>query len=99
MPTDNKEVDIIVKHMCEIINIDYDTINTKEEDWYQKHSWTIEQENNFIDWLANYLYTNKQARLELYNVSHKFTKTQCKKKAGFFVFNYGWKLLDKQICK
>lgn len=26
-------------------------------------------------------------------------KHSVKKKAGFFVFNYGWKLLDKQICK
>jgi len=99
MPTDNKEVDIILKHMCEIINVDYDTINIKEEDWYLKHSWTLEQEKNFVNWLANYLYTNKEARLALYKVSHKFTKTQCEKKAGFFAFNYGWKLLDKQICK
>lgn len=95
MSTYNKEIDIILNYMCEMINVDYNTINIKEENWYQKHSWTIEQEKIFINWLTDYLHKNKKARLELYNTSRKFTKAKCEVSANWFTFNYGWELLDK----
>jgi hypothetical protein len=61
--------------------------------WFTNHEWTSEQEDEYVDWLAQYLYTNRKAQIELVERSgRKMSKKRCRTAASAFVTNYGWKL-------
>lgn len=81
MPTTN---DLLFKEIMErlfaAIGIEFKEEIVKEEDWYLKHTWTKEQEEEFTIWLTK-LIMKKKAR----------NKTRAQKEASFFVFAYGWK--------
>jgi len=84
-----KSIEIILKEMCNRVNVDFSTINFKE-DWYLQHNWSIEDELDFKDWLISYLKENKDIRLELNIINIR--KDNLEKFANFFIFNYGWRL-------
>ena len=81
---------IILNEMCRRVGTN-DNIDFKRNDWYTDYTWTQEQENEFVDWLTDYLYNNRDARQELMVFSHK-DKKRCKGAAREFSANYGWKL-------
>jgi len=58
--------------------------------WFQKYEWNEEDQDEFIDWLTDYLYHNKSARTEIMIYPVK-SKKECKKAAILFVLKYGWK--------
>ena len=41
-------------------------IDFKSKDWYLKYTWTEEEQDDFIKWLADFLHTNNKAR-KLFN--------------------------------
>lgn len=82
---------IILKKMCDLVGADYYEIDFTEDRWYTKYSWTHKQEGEFKKWLADYLFNNVEARLELM-VSGLRVKRHCDKAAIYFSFNYGWSL-------
>jgi len=84
------ELEPILKKMCEIIGVNHETIDFKQEQWFTSHSWTKEQETEFVDWLTHYIYNNKEARLRL-SYARK-DKASCAQFARLFVLNYGWKV-------
>lgn len=53
-----------------------------------------EQQEDFYEWLTNYLYTNTGARRAIMNNPTK-TKKACKQEASWFIFDYGWKVKEK----
>lgn len=87
----NKYLKYILKTMCDFVGANLGDIDFKSEDWYLQYSWSAEKEKEFILWLANYLYNNKEAREHICEVPIK-NKKHLKKVAQMFVFNYGWKL-------
>lgn len=83
---------MILQKMCEYVNVDIGDVDFDEKDWFLKHSWTQEQAEDFLNWLANEIRTNKQVREEIWDIFWKPSKSKAKKMASMFVFNYGWKL-------
>ena len=81
---------IVLKEMCNRVNADYDSIDFKAERWSMEYSWTEKEQDEFKDWLADYLYNNTKARREItgYNIKNK---KSCNTTAMWFAFNFGWK--------
>lgn len=80
----------ILKEMCKRVGADYDKINFKEDSWYSKYEWDIEEEEKFIKWLIDYLHNTYGARKELLYYNGK-NKKIIVKAVRDFTFNYGWK--------
>ncbi|MDD5098721.1 MAG: hypothetical protein PHD31_03340, partial [Candidatus Pacebacteria bacterium] len=78
------------KKMCKRVGADYSKIVFDETGWFLKYSWTIDEEESFVDWLVEYLHKNKDARRTLMNFP-SFSKKSLRKFATKFVFTYGWK--------
>ena len=89
----NKELDFILKEMCNRVGVAFEDIDFQEHNWFTKHRWTIHEEEDFTDWLAKHLYDNKEARHFILRITSK-NKSLCKKGAKAFVFNYGWSYKD-----
>lgn len=51
----------------------------KDKKWYMRHSWTVEQENNFRKWMIRFLMKGM-----------RWSKKVSEKETSFFIFNYGW---------
>ncbi len=90
--TFSEHLTIVLKEMCARVGANYDKLpmKDKEKKWFHLHTWTIKEQDDYIEWLANYLYTNTKARRELMTISYQ-SKKRCRDFAQFFVFNYGWK--------
>ena len=65
-------------------------IDPKVHGWYEKYSWTKEQENLFIDWAVDYLLNSKDARKEILQYETK-SKAKIESAILSFVRGYGWK--------
>ena len=74
--------------MCKRVKTRYEDINFKKPNWFHDFQWTQKQEDNFKEWLTNYLKTNKEAREEL--MQSPRLKGYIKI-ANEFLFQYGWK--------
>ena len=87
----NKEIKIILKEMCNRIDVDFDSVDFTQPYWYTNYCWSETKENQFIEWLTEYL-KKKEARMELSesNIDTN-TKTRRNSIAKSFVYQYGWK--------
>ena len=85
-----KHLTIILKKQCEIIGVNFDDIDFGKDNWFMSNSWTEAQEQEFSDWLFDYLMKNKEAREEL--LEHKAKdKKYIKKAVSEINLNYGWR--------
>ena len=82
-----KHLSVILTEMCSRVGVEYKGID------FKKHSWTQEQEDSFVEWLANYLRENKDARDTLMQYQTK-NKRETLEFAKSFVWNYGWKIRE-----
>jgi hypothetical protein len=82
-----EQLNIILDKMFSYVGIRREDVNTQKENWYLLYEWTPEQEHDFINWLTNYIKTNKEAK-KLFSTPFKNKHKEC---ALFFVANYGWK--------
>jgi hypothetical protein len=87
----------IMQKMCDMVGADISTVERgykshKDHDpeWYHKHSWTKEQEQEFIKWTADYLYENKKDWRELSRTPIT-SKKNARKVAEDINFQWGWK--------
>lgn len=76
--------------MCQMVGVDWKEIDFQKHNWFYEHAWTEEQEAEFVEWLADFLHSNKEARL-LFEMWRGDKKT-CRRYAEGFVWNYGWKV-------
>jgi len=83
----NQELKTILDEMCSRVGAK--DVNFEEDNWYLKHTWTEKEQDDFINWLANYLYENKEAREMFVNL--RKVKRDCNKASNKFVLNYGWR--------
>ena len=77
----------ILAELCKRIGFNAELFDFTQKDWYLKHTWTQEQEEDFRIWLGKYLVTHKYARKGTYrgqNVGYY--------KSGKIIMNYGWKV-------
>lgn len=61
----------------------YDSMFTKQNEWYALKTWTLEEQTNFEYWLVKFL------------VKRKWNKYLAEKEAMWFVFNFGWKIKEE----
>ncbi len=88
-----EHLEIILKKIFEYSPIEYSKEFCNQDNWFWKHSWTKEQEQEFITWLANYMIANKDARQDLMRLPQK-TKKRCRGFARYFTSVYGWKTIE-----
>jgi len=81
-----KHLKKILEEMCRRVGANYSVVNSSE-DWYLKYSWTKSQENDFRNWLFNYLKNNKEARKSFGLLSDD---KEIEKFVDMFIFQYGW---------
>lgn len=86
-----EELKTILNEMCSRVNANPEDIDFKSKDWYLKYTWTEEEQDDFIKWLADFLHTNNKAR-KLFNMIGN-SKKQCKRGAMFFNLYFGWKTI------
>jgi hypothetical protein len=66
--------------MFDVIGMKFDEEFVKQEDWYQKKTWTSEQEQDFKKWFI------QEAKKDL-----KFNKTMAEREHTWFNLKWGWK--------
>ena len=86
----SKNTVTIFKKLCSYVNANYDEIDFQNDDWYDKHIWTNDQEKEFEKWLNSYFKNNPEALKEYFN-KEELEKDELKDLIEYFVFNYGWK--------
>ncbi len=66
---------------------EFENFDLKEDRWYEKHSWTFQEQESFVEWLGKFLLAHKYVGKRKYrNQDHG------KYEAAKFVFDYGWKV-------
>ena len=63
----------------------------KKENWFWSKTWTEKEQDDFREWLIDYIKDNKEARQKLMNIPSAH-KRALEKLADDFLLNYGWKL-------
>jgi len=85
-----KHIDIILTEMFRRVNAEFTPDFTKAEAWYYAYEWTREEEQEFVDWLSDYLFHNKEARHEIMNFPIR-NKNKCRNAAMQFNAWFGWR--------
>ena len=94
----NKVLNNILRKMCEYANVEYDPNLFNLTDFYLRHSWTMEKAEEFVKWLADEIYNNKETWY-YFGFNYKPSKKMCYKAAKNFELNYGWTYADKETAK
>lgn len=89
-----KHLEIILKEMCKRINVDYDTIDFTQEDWADKHQWSIPQEKEFQSWLYEYFVANKECVISMtdFRSTQTISTSDLHQLVKEFTLFYGWAL-------
>ena len=87
----NKILELILREQCNRVGATFEDIDFKKNDWYQQHTWTEKEQDDYEQWLIEYLYTNNRARKELNNDLPK-NKKILTKGVTWHIGNYGWNL-------
>ena len=84
---------IILKKMCEVVNVDYYKVDFTTKNWYLQQAWTVDQEKKFKKWAEDYIKKNRDARMELMGMP-RAKIIDIKKYVSSFVLSYGWRYSD-----
>jgi len=89
---------VILEEMCKRVGANYNEIDffDKEDPFYMKYEWSVEEQDDFADWLCNYMMDSKEARFELMAYHRKDKKT-IREFVNMFILNFGWKLYGNTI--
>ena len=81
----------VLKKMCKPVKANYDKIDwcNGAKPYYREYQWTKKQQDNFIEWLSDYLYVTSAARKEFMMFPIK-NKTFCRQIAIQFISWFGW---------
>lgn len=85
-----KHLQVVLEEMFKRVGDTYLPSKTEGDEWYLKHEWTEKEQEDFMEWLTNYLMTNKEARHELLSFPIR-NKKRCQQAASWFNLMYGWK--------
>jgi hypothetical protein len=80
----------ILSKMCGMVGTNICKINFQDSKWFSKHTWTEKQQEEFVEWLVNFLYNNYKARKQFLSIPKK-NKKYIQKAVGEWIFQYGWK--------
>jgi hypothetical protein len=85
--------EIIMKEMFKRVGEQWDEEYPKQKQWFSKHSWTQEEQNDFNKWMVDYLYNNLEARKQVLTSRVK-NKRMIQKAVNWFLLDFGWKLKE-----
>jgi hypothetical protein len=86
----SKHLTIILKEMCKRVKAPFTKVKFNTPDWYLGYTWTGKQQDEFSEWMVDYLYNNTEARKEIMAYPHK-AKYKIREAVNWFIFNYGWR--------
>ena len=78
----DEQLQIVVKEMCRRVGanpeeLDFGRKEDPKDEWYHKFTWTPQEQEEFIEWVLDYLYHNYKAR-KAFGVIGK-SKRACKR--------------------
>lgn len=80
----------ILRKMCSLADVEFDSVDFDEESWYCKHSWSKEQEEEFTIWLTDFM--KKKENRTVSGAGSLLSNNEARIKfAESFVMHYGWK--------
>lgn len=85
-----KHLKIIIDEMCRRVGTKTEDVDFSDNEWYTRHEWTKKEQDDFLDWLTEYLWDNAEARKELMTVPMR-RKPHLRKASREFGFMWGWK--------
>jgi hypothetical protein len=74
--------------MCELADVDYDSINFTDADWYTERAWTAAKQEEFRKWLYKHLLKPRVAQA-LYG-NRLTTASVREQRTLWFITSYGW---------
>lgn len=82
---------LVLTQMCKHCNVNVYDVKWADNEWYSNHHSTEQQEQQFKQWLADFLYNNRAAQRELLANSYSAAnKKTCERFADEFWFTYGF---------
>lgn len=84
-----EHVRIVLQKMFEGTGIEYSDEYVKQEYWFCNYQWTDKQHSDYVEWLTDYLYKNKEARKQIMTTPTKI-KSLCRLCAEGFAAMFGW---------
>ena len=88
---DKPHLKIIMKEMCKQVKAQFSKIDFKKKNWFMKYEWTEHEQEEFKNWLKDYLKNNLEARREI--MEHPTNNNKfIEKTVNWFCFDYGWKI-------
>lgn len=82
-----KHGELILKEMCDRVGINFDTFDFSEPNWYQKYTWSEEDQESFRVWLSKKLTKWGYVKGMYRGHSHALHE------ADKLILSYGWKVL------
>lgn len=79
----------ILTEMLKRVGENYDTFDFTQPQWYWKHEWTQEEQDDFVAWVANYFVDNKVFTMRKYR-----DRPEAIHRAEQIVASYGWKVKE-----
>lgn len=87
---DKPHLKAIIKEMCKRVKAQFSKIDFKKKNWFMKYEWTEEKQEDFKNWLKNYLKNNSEARREI--MEHPTSNNKIiERTINEFCLNYCWK--------
>jgi len=85
----------ILTEMCNRVGAEPEAVDFGQHEWFYAHSWTMKEDEAFIEWVADYLYTHAKARREIMSFPRK-SKAYCKKTAQALSLFCSWRITKEQ---
>lgn len=90
-----KYLNLAINKMCEVIDVDPESIDYDDPNWFHSHKWDMAQEDEFKNWLLKLMRTNKEARAEMMSSSRTDNRSLDK---FWQEFNLMWGWMATDIC-
>ena len=87
----------VIEEMCRRVGVELKDVDFTSDYWYDSFEWTVEDSIEFVDWLADKLYTDNNMREELTtlkSVEEGLTKEECIQAASSLNLMIGWKFKE-----
>jgi hypothetical protein len=84
----------ILQEMFRIVGAEYSDEFVKKENWFMEYEWDEKQQDEFANWLVNYLKGNREARKHFFGRS-VLSNRVLKDSIAMFLFHCGWKFKEE----
>lgn len=90
----DEHIQEILSEMCKRVGTTIEDVDFQTDNWFKLYEWTEEEQEDFKNWLIDYLYVKNKSRKVIATNPIK-NKKHLEKIADWFIFNYGWKIKNR----